>query len=386
MGGEEWATSPTILRRSHTGIAYAADGEVVLGLVALIVAENISKVIGALLVEVDDAVGEVGMQYGQSHAGFTVRLHIPDMGAAPVVVVAPLVDLGLAADGDAGDVGAEHAAPIHQQACFTNAVVVVGGLAVVVGPQGKANPAPCGKVARQGPHGVLLLRVGLSEAEGLFAGATVEYALASLRNGHKGMGLRSNGVSNERCQLLHRVAHDPGLGVVQFQVQVGTGAVTGIAAKGNEVAGLHGQLVRGIVEIEGVAIAGALEELFVGFGKALQMTVDAGQSVRVADVDGVAEAVLIDGDAADVAVGNGEYLLALLVIGLDVESAVEVPGPRLAEVACQHNVVVDRRVVFHAMITDRLGIIATACQQYQAACYKITFNFQFSIINYFSML
>ena len=102
----------------------------------------------------------------------------------------------------------------------------------------------------------------------------------------------------------------------------------------------------------------------VGVGKALQMAVDAGVAVGMADVDGVAEAIHVDGEAADVAVGDGEDVLALLVAGLDVDAAVEVPGSRLAEVARQHDVVVDGRDIVNIRIADRLGFTrTTACQQ-----------------------
>ena len=80
-------------------------------------------------------------------------------------------------------------------------------------------------------------------------------------------------------------------------------------------------------------------------------------------VNGIAEAVHIDRNAADVAVGNGENLLALLIVRLDVQSSVEMPGTRLAEVPRQHDAVIHRRLVVYIQITDRLGIVATACQQ-----------------------
>ena len=51
-------------------IALATDGEVIARLVALIVTQNIGKVVGALLRETDDALFEIGMEDGQSHTWF----------------------------------------------------------------------------------------------------------------------------------------------------------------------------------------------------------------------------------------------------------------------------------------------------------------------------
>ena len=84
-------------RATRTGrdasIALTTDGEVVARLVALIVAQDVGEVVGTLFGEADNALLEVGMQDGQAHAWLTERLHIPHAVVAPVVVVAPLVDL-----------------------------------------------------------------------------------------------------------------------------------------------------------------------------------------------------------------------------------------------------------------------------------------------------
>ena len=123
----------------------ALDGKRVARLVAVEVAQHVGELVGTLLVEGDDAPPEVGMQDGKAHAWLAVRLHIPRAVAAPVVVVAPAVDFRLATDRDAVDIAAEHLAAIDQQARMADAVVVVGGLAIIVGPQSKAYPAPRGE-------------------------------------------------------------------------------------------------------------------------------------------------------------------------------------------------------------------------------------------------
>ena len=63
-----------------------------------------------------------------------------------MVVVAPMIDLWLTTNGDAIDNRAKNLASIYQEAGLTNAIVVVGFLAIVVCPQSKANPAPCGEL------------------------------------------------------------------------------------------------------------------------------------------------------------------------------------------------------------------------------------------------
>ena len=62
-----------------------------------------------------------------------------------MVVVAPTIDLWLTTNGDAIDNRAKNLASIYQEAGLTNAIVVVGFLAIVVCPQSKAYPAPCGE-------------------------------------------------------------------------------------------------------------------------------------------------------------------------------------------------------------------------------------------------
>ena len=128
-----------------------------------------------------------------------------------------------------------------------------------------------------------------------------------------------------------------------------TGAVARVATDGYQVASLDRKARRRENHRQRV-LARALEQLLVAVGKALQVTVDAGLSVGVADVDGVAEAVHANGEPADVAVGNGVDELALLILGLDVQSAVEMKRARLAKVASQHHFVVDGRMISYWLL------------------------------------
>ena len=150
------------------------DNEVVDGLVVLIVAQLEREMVGTLLAEGDNATVEACVQNGQAHVWLAIELHVPDTGATPVVEVAPLVDLALAADGDAVNIRTEHLATVYQQARMADTIVIVGGFRIVVGPQGEAYPAPCGEVLLQRHLGMLHLGVGLAETKGLLGKAAVE--------------------------------------------------------------------------------------------------------------------------------------------------------------------------------------------------------------------
>ena len=64
-----------------------------------------------------------------------------------MLVVAPTVDLRLTTDGNAVDIGAEHLAPVDQQLGIADAIMIIGGFAIVVSPEGKTYPAPCRKLS-----------------------------------------------------------------------------------------------------------------------------------------------------------------------------------------------------------------------------------------------
>ena len=301
--------------------------------------------IGALLIEGDDATIETGMQDGQTKTWFAIGLHIPHMVATPMQIVAPEVDFGLTTDGNAVDIGTEHLTTIDQQAGVANAVMIVGGFAIVVGPKGEAYPAPCGKLTGERPYGVLLLDFRLTKTEGLLGGTSIEKSFARHGNGHKGMGYWGYGVGNEMGQLEHRVAHDPSAGVVEFEMEMRARGIARIATDSYQVACTDGELAWGEAHIEGVAPSLALNLLLIDIGKALQMTINTGQPIGMSHIDGIAKTVLIDRNMADIAVGNGKNLLAFLIARFDVDTAMEMPRARLTEVASQHDFVINGRNV-----------------------------------------
>ena len=249
--------------------------------------------VGTFFVEVDNATMDIGMEDGQTHVGFTIGLHIPDAMMAPMVVVAPFVDLSLTTDGDAVDIGVEHFATIYQQLHIADAIMMVNTLCIIVGPQGKAHPTPCGEFTRERPCSALLLVFGLTESKGLLVLTAIEHTLALHRHSHKGMGLWGYGVSNEMPQEHHRVAHRPRFSIVNFKVQMGACRMARIAADGYQVASMDGELRRWENHRQRI-VASAVQQGFVLRGKALQVAIDAGMSVRMSHVDSIAKAVLID--------------------------------------------------------------------------------------------
>ena len=339
------------------------DNEVVARLVALIVAKDVGQVVGAFLGEADHALLEVGVQQRQPHAGLAKRLKIPDVVTAPVVEVAPVVDFELTTDGDAVYQTVKHFAAVDQELGVAHAVVVVSGLGVVVGPECKAHPAPCRKLVADGPLRTLDLGDRRSETESLLGTTPIEDAFALDWTSHEGVGLGCYSVADEGRQFAHGVAQHPGLGVVQFQVQVGTRGVARIATDGYEVASLDRKLHRRKGHRQGVSGPSALQLSFVPVSKMSEVTIYAGLAVRMTDVDGVAKTIHVDRQSADVAVGNGIDGFALLIVRLDIQSTMEVERARLTKVASQRDIIVNGRPIGHLTIADRLGIVsATACQ------------------------
>ena len=332
--------------RRNACIAPPVDGKMIFGLIAPIIAKDIGQVIRTLLVEGNDAAVETGMQDGQTHARLAIRLHVPHTMAPPVQIVAPQVHLGLATDGNAVNIGAEHLATVNEQTRMAHTIMIIGHLAIVVGPEGKAYPAPCGKLTREGPYGMLLLDLRLSEAKDLIGESAIENAFTVLRNRHEGMGVWRNGVGNERRQLLQRVVHHPSTCVVQFQMKMRTGGVSRIAADGYQVASLHGKLVGREADHEGVVPSGAWNLLLIHIGKALQVTIHTGKPVGMSHIDGIPEAMFVNGDMADITIGNGVDILTFLATCLDIDAPVEMPRARLTEITGEHDVVVNGRAVF----------------------------------------
>ena len=213
---------------------------------------------------------------------------------------------------------------------------------------------------------MLFLDIRLAKAKRLLGRASVEHTFVLLGNGHKGMGLRSNGVSYQMGKLGHRVTHDPRLCIVQLKMQVRPCRVPCIAADGNIVACTYGQLVLRESEIQRVAPSSTFEQLLILVGKALQMAIDAGQPIRMSDVYGIAKAIFVHRQTRNVSLGYREYLLAFLIVRLDIQSGMKVPGTRLTEVACQDDVEIDRGRIIYWLLALCRGLLTTRHQKPKA--------------------
>ena len=88
--------------------------------------------------------------------------------------------------------------------------------------------------------------------------------------------MRSYGVGNEMSQAGQRVAHHPGVSIVEFQMQMRSCGIAGIAADGYQLTRLDGKLAWGETQLKGIAPSCALELFLVDVSKALQMTIYAG--------------------------------------------------------------------------------------------------------------
>ena len=110
-------------------------------------------------------------------------------------------------------------------------------------------------------------------------------------------------------------------------MEVWTGAVAGVATEGNELPLADGDVKRRqprVGDAGFMAVLIAAQGCLDTRGEGLQMTVDGRLARRMSDVDGIAEAIEADGNAGDIAVGNGVDVLALDIAGLDVKTAMKV--------------------------------------------------------------
>ena len=86
-----------------------------------------------------------------------------------------------------------------------------------------------------------MFKVVAGEAEVLTGASAVERAV-SLRDSLETVGPRRDGVVEVVGKHLIGVEHIPCTGVVELEVQVGTGAVAGVTAEGDELSGRDGNV------------------------------------------------------------------------------------------------------------------------------------------------
>jgi hypothetical protein len=81
------------------------------------------------------------------------------------------------------------------------------------------------------------------------------------------------------------------------------------------------------------------------------------------DIDGIAEAVQIDRQPADISISNGKDILALHIARLDIQTTMKVKWAGFTEVARQRNIVVYGGCISYWLLTiSRWLTIATRHQ------------------------
>lgn len=157
-----------------------------------------------------------------------------------------------------------------------------------------------------------------------------------LRHGHESMGLRRHRVGDEITEERVRVKHVPGARVVDFYVQVGSRAVTAVAAQGYELSLTHRYVKRGKTCVGHTGLMAVLitaQGCLDTGGESLEVAINGGLTRRMGDVNGITKAVEPYGNAADVAVSDSIDVLTLTASGLDVEASVEVVGSGFSKVS-----------------------------------------------------
>ena len=130
-----------------------------------------------------------------------------------MVVVAPGIHLHVLIDGNAAHIGGEHLAVVDEELHAANAIVVVGGLHVVVSPEAEAHLPP---------SRIMMGQLVGGKTDALLDATTGKHALALLRICHQGMALRRLGVLQMMAYEIERVEHLPRLRVVNLEMKMGS--------------------------------------------------------------------------------------------------------------------------------------------------------------------
>ena len=92
------------------------------------------------------------------------------------------------------------------------------------------------------------------------------------------------------------------------------------------------------------------------------MAIDTGIAVRMRDIDGIAEAIHVDSQTTDIAVGNGIDEFTLTILCLYINASMEMKRTRLAKVARKDYLVVDGRRICYWLLAISRRFITTRHQ------------------------
>ena len=139
--------------------------------------------------------------------------------------------------------------------------------------------------------------------------------------------------------------------------------MTGITTDGNIVARLDRKLLGRENIRQRIFRPCTMKFVLILFSKTLQMAVNAGEAIGMGDIDGIAEAVQIDRQPADIAISNGKDILALHIARLNIQTTMKVKWAGFTEVARQRNIVVYGGCIGYWLLTiSRWLTIATRHQ------------------------
>ena len=332
--------------RLRNGLALSRHGEGIERLIAIGIGKRIDHLIEFLAVEVVDAPCVVGLEERQLTAWLHERFHIPHILMAPMLVVAPGIDLTVHLCGNAVDIAFENDFPVDGQARMADAVMMEGVFHIVVGPDAEAHLSP---------RRELSLQIMGGEIEILLAVAAVEDALPFLRVGHEGVGLRRCLINEILSQIRQRVTHRPRTRIVDFEMEMGSHAAARIAADGHQLPAADGHLMGTQIDIGGVlrrfmpfrniirlpvlpTITGDTGTLHGR--KILQVAIHRTVAIGMLNENGIAKAKESHGDTRHIAVGNGEEGLAHSHSRTDVDTSMKMMRTRFTKVARQRDVVI----------------------------------------------
>lgn len=157
------------------------------------------------------------------------------------------------------------------------------------------------------------------ETEGLFVTTSIKRTLTSHWACHHTMSLGSHRVVDKGREEIQGVHHVPGPRIMDLQMQMGSRAMTGIPADGNQLSLSDREVKRSKVKVYLlVTPPGAMHHPLQLGRELLQVAIDTGITFRMGDIDRIAKAVDTYGETTHITVTNRVDVLTFHIISLDI--------------------------------------------------------------------
>ena len=251
-----------------------------------------------------------------------------------MLIVSPIIYLQVSACGYRGKITLEDQLVVHEKLGETHTIIIIGSLAVVVGPNAKAHFSPSGKT-----RGEMMGR----ETKHLLAGGAVENTFPLHWCGHEAMSLRRRGIFHQPWNILQGIVLGPSTIVQQLQMQVWSLRGACIPTLGDDITLGNRHLV-GFETKTSRRLPGQVlvttQYRFNAWRERLQVTIHASVALRMAHIDRIAKAVHSNGDLGNITITDGKHGLSLYLARFYVNTTMEMVGSRLSEVTRQGNLVV----------------------------------------------